>query len=143
VFSDQAHGRWFVRMAEDQGIIMSSVLEPETIPWQAVGELGWIRVQDPLGGLDWYLSLDPSHSLLAQHAPPLGTPPGLDAAQALLRDTEGLWWKFVVAVDGGIGLEPQPPEVIPLAPPIIAVAECLEALRHVEAAGAITTLWVS
>ena len=142
ILNDEDGRRWFWAVNPHTGsLIVSEVLGPRVIPWQPVGELGWIRAADPHGGPPWYLMATRTHAVKVRHAPMLAQPWGLDARECLLYDDTGRPWQLTIGADGGVKPLPLYYETIPAIQPTLYVRECAEALRHIEAGGSLTTLY--
>lgn len=143
ILNDEEGGRWFWRIdPQTSEVTISTVLNPDTIPWQRVGELGWLRFDDPSGALPWYAMADEYHEACVRQAPSLAQPWGLEAHACPLIDASGRRWLLTMEVDGSLSPLPQPAEDIPGLRPTLYVRDCAEALRHVEAGGSLTTLWI-
>jgi len=143
VMNDDSGTRWYWRMNPHTGeVVVSSVLEPQTIPWQPLGELGWLSAPDLGGGPPWYAMADASHDVSVRHAWALHQPWGLEALACPLTDRTGHRWLLSLDADGALVPRRQPGEDIPPLRPTLYVRDCIDALRHVEAGGSITTLWI-
>jgi hypothetical protein len=144
VMNDNDGGRWYWRLHPETGeLVMSAVLEPNTIPWQPLGELGYVRDADNRDVLPWYITPGTDHEVCVCQAPPLQQPWGLDAHQCPVIDTTGRPWLLSMDTDGSIQPVPGQVEDIPPLTPTLYARDCIEALRHVEGAGSITTMWVA
>ena len=142
VVNDDRDGRWYWRIdPQTRELVCSTALEPGVLPWQAQGELGFLSADDPEGGLRWYCMAAPSHEAEVRHAPNLAQPWGMAAPDCPLVTADGHPWLLRVDVSGSLCALEQPVPDIPFATPILYAREAVEALRHVEAAGAIVTLW--
>lgn len=143
VLTDPAGVRWFWRMAPTTGeLVCSRVQEPDTIPWMRQGEVTWLHIANPRGGR-CYLLPDTGGEPMLREAPPITNPWGMDAEDALTYCRSGRPWLLALGEDESLAPTPLPMEDIPPDQPLIHVRDLYEALGHVEAAGTLTTLYVS
>lgn len=142
ILNDAQDARWYWRMDPmTRELVCSAVLEPDVIPWQASGELGYLDAADPGGGLRWYIMAAHTHEAEVRHAPNLAQPWGVPAEDCPLFTPDASPWLLRMASDGSLWALQSPVPDIPYGTPILEAREAAEALRHVEGAGSLVTLW--
>jgi hypothetical protein len=142
VLNDEREARWYWTVdSMTQELVCLAGLEPDLVPWQAHGELGFLTATDPGSGRLWYLMAAPTQEAEVRRAPNLAQPWGMPAADCPLYTPDGHPWVLRLETDGSIWAAEQPVADIPYGTPILYAREAAEALRHVEGSGSITTLW--
>lgn len=143
ILNDAAGVRWFWRVEPQTGeLVCSDALEPDTIPYMREGEVGALHGITREGER---LYMMPSRwgEAQVQHATDLDHPWSLPLEETPLRDPTTRDWLLRFGVDMSLAPEAQPPDDIPITDAPIYLRDLADALRQVQAGGALTTFWVS